>query len=37
MLEVAEAQARIIAAFAPLPAETVPLRTAHGRVLADDR
>jgi len=34
MLDVAEAQARIEAAFAPLPAETVPLQAARGRVLA---
>ncbi len=36
MIEVAEAVARITAAFSPLPAETVPLASAHGRVLARD-
>ena len=36
MIPVAEAVARIAAAFAPLPAETVPLAAAHGRVLAAD-
>ena len=36
MIPVAEAVARITAAFAPLPAETVPLAAAHGRVLAAD-
>ena len=34
MLDVADAQARIFAAFEALPAETVPLQAAHGRVLA---
>lgn len=34
MLDVAEAQARIYAAFACLPAEVVPLQAARGRVLA---
>ena len=36
MLSVAEALARITAAFAPLPAETVGLTEALGRVLAED-
>ena len=36
MIPVAEAVARITAAFSPLPAETVPLAAAHGRVLAAD-
>ena len=36
MIPVAEAVARIAAAFSPLPAETVPLAAAHGRVLAAD-
>lgn len=36
MIPVAEAVARIVAAFAPLPAETVPLAAARGRVLAAD-
>lgn len=36
LLSVADAQSRILAAFAPLPAETVPLQAAHGRVLAKD-
>ena len=36
MIQVAEAVARITAAFSPLPAETVPLAAAHGRVLAED-
>ena len=36
MLSVAEALARITAAFAPLPAETVGLGEALGRVLAED-
>ena len=36
MIPVAEAVARITSAFAPLPAETVPLAAAHGRVLAAD-
>lgn len=36
MIPVAEAVARITAAFAPLPAETVPLAAARGRVLAED-
>lgn len=36
MLSVAEALARITAAFAPLPAETVSLAEALGRTLADD-
>ncbi len=36
LLSVAEALARITAAFAPLPAETVGLGEALGRVLAED-
>jgi molybdopterin molybdotransferase len=36
MISVAEAEARIVAAFAPLPAETMPLNQAHSRVLAED-
>ncbi len=36
MIPVEEAVARIRAAFAPLPAETVPLAAARGRVLAED-
>ena len=36
MIPVADAVARITAAFSPLPAETVPLAAAHGRVLAAD-
>lgn len=36
MIPVAEARARIIAALPLMPAETVPLATAAGRVLADD-
>jgi molybdopterin molybdotransferase len=36
MISVAEAVARITAAFSPLPAETVPLGAAYGRVLAED-
>jgi molybdopterin molybdotransferase len=36
MLSVAEALTRITAAFAPLPAETVGLTGALGRVLAED-
>ena len=36
MLSVAEALARITAAFAPLPGETVGLAEALGRVLAED-
>jgi molybdopterin molybdotransferase len=36
MISVEEATARILAAFAPLPAETVSIADAHGRVLADD-
>lgn len=36
MIPVADAVARIVAAFSPLPAETVPLAAAHGRVLATD-
>ncbi len=36
MLSVAEALARISAAFAPLPGETVGLGEALGRVLAED-
>ncbi len=36
MISVDEAVARITAAFAPLPAETVPLDQAFGRVLAED-
>jgi molybdopterin molybdotransferase len=36
MLSVAEALARITAAFAPLPAETVSLAEALGRTLAED-
>ncbi len=34
LVSVAEARARILAAFRPLPAETVPLAAALGRVLA---
>jgi len=36
VLAVAEAQARVLAPFAPLPAEWVTLREALGRVLAED-
>src|SRR5436190_13742391 len=36
MLSVAEARARILSAFAPLPAEQVVLPDALGRVLAED-
>jgi molybdopterin molybdotransferase len=36
MISVDEAVARVTAAFAPLPAETVPLEQALGRVLAED-
>ena len=36
MISVDEAQARILAALAPLPAEEVPLPQALGRVLAED-
>jgi molybdopterin molybdotransferase len=36
MIPVAEARQRILAAFAPLPAELVPLSDALGRVLAAD-
>jgi molybdopterin molybdotransferase len=36
MLTVSEARARLLAALVPLPAETVPLRHAAGRVLAAD-
>ena len=36
MISVAEAVTRIAAAFSPLPAETVPLAAAYGRVLAAD-
>ena len=36
MLSVEEATARILAAFAPLPAETVSIADALGRVLAED-
>ncbi len=36
MIPVAEALARIFALVSPLPAETVPLARAHGRVLAAD-
>ena len=36
MISVAEAQARILSALAPLPPETVPLPEAFGRVLAAD-
>jgi molybdopterin molybdotransferase len=36
MLSVAQARARILAAFAPLPAELVPLPEAVGRVLAEE-
>ena len=36
MLSVADALARITAAFAPLPGETVGLGEALGRVLAED-
>jgi molybdopterin molybdotransferase len=35
MLDVAAAQARIFAAFAPLPGEVVPLQQAGGRVLVE--
>ncbi|MBK3737221.1 molybdopterin molybdenumtransferase MoeA, partial [Azospirillum brasilense] len=35
MLQVGEARARILAAFTALPAETVPLPDALGRVLAE--
>lgn len=35
MLSVAEARTRILESFAPLPAESVPLEAAHGRVLAE--
>ncbi|MEL6745380.1 MAG: molybdopterin molybdenumtransferase MoeA, partial [Pseudomonadota bacterium] len=34
MLSVADALTRILAGVAPLPAQTVPLSEAHGRVLA---
>lgn len=36
MLSVTDARARIVAALPVMPAETVPLTTASGRVLADD-
>lgn len=36
MIPVEEALARVLAAFSPLPAETVALTEAHGRVLAAD-
>ena len=36
MISVEEAQARVLAAFTPLPAEQVSLSEAHGRVLAHD-
>ena len=36
MIPVAEARARIVGRFAPLPAEIVPLSAAAGRVLAHD-
>jgi molybdopterin molybdotransferase len=36
MISVEEATARIVAAFAPLPAETVSIAAALGRVLAED-
>ncbi len=36
MIPVEDAQARILAAFSPLPAELVALTDAHGRVLAQD-
>ena len=36
MIPVADAVARITAGFSPVPAETVPLAAAHGRVLAAD-
>ena len=36
MLSVAEARARIVAAFSPLPSEQLPLTAAVGRVLAED-
>ena len=36
MISVAEAQARVLAAFAPLPAEVVALTDGLGRVLAED-
>src|SRR5215475_11674826 len=35
-MPVAEALARVLEHAAPLPAESVPLAEAHGRVLADD-
>lgn len=35
MISVAEARARILSAFAPLPAETVPLPAGLGRILAE--
>jgi len=36
MIPVAEAQERILSVLRPLPAETVSLAAAHGRVLAED-
>lgn len=36
MIPVSEALARILSAFAPLPAETIPITAAVGRVLAAD-
>jgi molybdopterin molybdotransferase len=36
MIPVAEALNQVISAVRPLPAETVPLNQAHGRVLAED-
>jgi len=36
MISVEAAQTQLLAAFAPLPAELVPLGSAHGRVLAQD-
>ena len=36
MLSVSEARERILAKISPLEPETVPLQTAHGRVLAED-
>ncbi|WP_448581276.1 molybdopterin molybdotransferase MoeA [Thermaurantiacus sp.] len=35
LLPVAQAQARLLASISPLAAETVPLASAHGRVLAE--
>ena len=36
LMPVAEALARVLADAQPLPAETVPLDDAHGRVLTED-